>query len=513
MNRPRHLLFVGDVGGPATYHVGDEAMLEANLDGFRARLPGLRATVVSRDPAWSATHFGAEAVGYIGFPAADRAGDDEREALLDRLLAGIDGDHTDAWGRDAIRAVAESDGVVISGGGNLSASWPEHVYERAALGEIARRLGKPVVLLGQTIGPEVSPPLRPLLARLLRTAALVGVRELPSAALALALGAPAERLLYQTDDALFLEAVPVAEPWAGELVNGRPWIAVTLDPHAAGDAALGSLADQLARLATSTGARLVFLPHVAGDGGDDNAGHALAARLPAATPLFIAPVLEARQARWLTGQADLIVSSRYHPLVFGLADGRPCVGMVTDEYRRVKLRGALAHAGLEECCLSRAGALGGGLFETASDLWSRREAIGRQLAATRASWHAAEDARWHRVLSALGLCGPDGTGAEAALGYDPVRLSRLLLGELDARREFAAEVATAEASRRADIERHAIALESRRGEAERYALSLCEEVDKLRAVRSEAERYALSLRDELTKVQQAYDELIRPKAA
>jgi hypothetical protein len=117
----------------------------------------------------------------------------------------------------------------------------------------------------------------------------------------------------------------------------------------------------------------------------------------------------------------------------------------------------------------------------------------------------------------------DGARYEVTLGCDPVRLSGLLFGELEARREFAAEVATAEATRWSEIEQHAIALESRRGEAERYALSLREEADKLRAGRSEAERYAialeaqrveveryaLSLRDELTKVQQAHDQLAR----
>jgi polysaccharide pyruvyl transferase WcaK-like protein len=33
--------------------------------------------------------------------------------------------------------------------------------------------------------------------------------------------------------------------------------------------------------------------------------------------------LSARQVRWLTGQAALVVSTRYHPVVFGLAAGVP----------------------------------------------------------------------------------------------------------------------------------------------------------------------------------------------
>ena len=501
------LLFVADVGGPATYHVGDEAMLLANLDGFRERLTGLEATIVSRDPAWTARHTEAKSVLPFGFPEAGRASDDDRQSMLDRLLADAEQGRVCS---EAMQAIADCDGVVISGGGNLSSTWPEHVFERVAFGALARRLGKPVVLLGQTIGPDVSPRIRPLVSDLLRNATFVGVRELPSAALARALGTPADRLFYQTDDAVFLNPVRVEEEWAAELTGGAPWIAITLDPFGQGRAVegvLAALADQLARLAAFTGARLAFIPHVAGC--DAGVGRALAARLPSATPLFVCPDLDARRAYWLTAQASLIVGTRYHPLVFGLAAARPCVGLVTDEYRRTKLHGALAHADLSGCCLSMEQAVGGGLFEAASQQWARREVIGQELVLTRERWRIAEQNRWHRVIAALGVEAVEGMpdAAAAALGRDPSELVPLLLSELESRGAFAAELSRFEAARYGELERYAVSLEAERGalheatrESERFAVSLLEEVDRLRATCDESERYAMSLREELERL-------------
>ena len=403
-----------------------------------------------------------------------------------------------------INVVSSSDGVVVSGGGNLSATWPEQVYERAALGEMAHRFGKPLVFLGQTIGPDLSPALEPLLARLLQRAEVVGVRELPSAAMALALGVSPKRLLYQTDDALELAPTPIEDAWAEPLRRGgSPWIAVTIDPFAVGEeavAALDALASQLSQLATYAQARLVFIPHVAApDGkGDVAVGRELAARLSAATPMSICDVLEARQARWLTGQSDLVVSTRYHPLVFGLAAGTPGIGIVTDEYRRLKLQGALAHAGLGRYCLPLQHAVQGGLFDAASALWGSRDDIARQLAVINETHRIDEKRRWRKIFAALGLSDRsdpprNDVTAETAnlvLDADPQTLVWRLLDELDARRRFAVTERSPEALRQRELERYLGSLESERvalraaaQESEHYAQSLLEEHAKLQAMR------------------------------
>lgn len=507
MTRAPHLVLIGDVGGQQGFHIGDEAMLEANVDALRARIPGLAITVVSRDPAWTSQLYGVNAVPLFGFPAGSEKVD-ERRVLRGRLLGGLRKRRpVGSPGDQIISAVAASDGVVVSGGGNLSASWPEQVHERALLCEAAHTFGKPVVFLGQTIGPSLCSETEELLVQALSRAMLVGVREIASAATALGLGVPAARLLYQTDDAFFLEPCPVEADWARLLHRGStPWIAVTFDSYFAGKTeinSLDSLADQLAQLAVHTGSRLVFVPHVAGTSADlradATAAEAIASRLPSSVSMLMCDCISSRQTKWLTGQADLVVSTRYHPLVFGLAEGTPGIGIVTDEYRRVKLYGALAHGGLGKYCLHMPRAVDGGLLRAGLSALAKRAIIRERLGQRANHWRLEESERWQSVLAALRLasekpvdCVRSGSGLARPI-------TRRLLRELDSRRRFGELDRQADLKKMHEMEEYARSLEAEvaalrhsTAESARYAMSLA-------AAREEAERYALSLEAELKK--------------
>src|SRR5687767_6900136 len=50
MSRTYQVVAIADVGGPATNHVGDESMLEADLARLRRCLPSLSFTALSGDP-------------------------------------------------------------------------------------------------------------------------------------------------------------------------------------------------------------------------------------------------------------------------------------------------------------------------------------------------------------------------------------------------------------------------------------------------------------------------------
>jgi polysaccharide pyruvyl transferase WcaK-like protein len=401
MTSSPRLLVIADVGGEERRHVGDEAMLEANLAAFRRLVPEVAFTVVSHDPAWTAARYGVDTVAPLGFPRDPVAGA-EREAMLDRVL-------TDAAGRrkeDAtIDAVARADGLVVSGGGNLSSTWPDLLYERAALMHLARIFEKPAVVLGQTLGPRLGDDERRLLAETLTWARFVGLRELPSAALALELRVPPERIWYQCDDALSLEEVPA--PVSGSDRSGAPAIAVTIDPQvrAAGEAVFGPLVRQLRELSESTGAPLILIPHVFGNESealpsDLTEARVLAERL-GLSHTVIAAGLDARQARQVTGDSVLVISSRYHPLVFGLAAGTPSIGIYGDEYCRIKLQGALAHARLERWTLTYEDVVRGRLLPNALELWHARGEVRRELESRREAWREEARRRWAAVLRAL----------------------------------------------------------------------------------------------------------------
>jgi polysaccharide pyruvyl transferase WcaK-like protein len=400
MRLPARLLIVADVGGETTRHIGEEAMLEANLAGLRGVFPSVVFTVVCHDPAWTAARYGVDAVPLFGFrpgPAAST----ERESMLARLLS-----EATEGGRDnqTIDAVSRADGLVVSGGGNLSSTWAELLYERVALLQLASILGKPAAVLGQTIGPRLEGKARERIRKALPTARFVGVRELPSAALALELGIPSERLWYQCDDALALDDVS-----SSSAVNrsGTPSIAVTIDPQirAAGEVVLNALIRQLRELSKTTGASLILVPHAFGN---ESSGHpsdltealALAEELGLSRTV-IASGIDTRRARHIAAEASLIISSRYHPIIFGLAAGTPCIGIYGDEYCRIKLQGALAHAQLERWTLTYEDASRGELLGRALDLWRTRNEVQRSLTAQHEPWGEESRNRWLAVQRAL----------------------------------------------------------------------------------------------------------------
>ena len=366
MSAPR-LFVIADVGGPGHFHVGDEAMLEANLERLRRLDPSLEFTVASNEPSDTARRYGVQA---LRIPPEDVAS--PRAGLPDELTA----------------ALAASCGVVVSGGGNLCSTWPQKIRERVAVGALAHEMGLPIVVLGQTLGPLLSPDERARLGALLRQVAYVGVRERPSAALASELGVPADRLHYQLDDAYSLAPRPPERARMAALhldQDSRPLILVTIDPSygaAPTDGRLVRIAEQLDGLAEATGGRLLFVPHCGGPDApesvsDHAAGRQLARLLTRPLPLI--DLWTPREIRWLSEQAALVVSTRYHPLVFACAAGVPALGIFSDEYTRVKLRGALAHPGLERWAISDTSAARGGLLRKGLSLWMQRDEVGARL--------------------------------------------------------------------------------------------------------------------------------------
>jgi polysaccharide pyruvyl transferase WcaK-like protein len=401
MTPPYRLLVIADVGGEDRRHLGDEAMLEANLASFRRLIPEVAFTLVSRDPAWVTARYGVDAVATPGFPTDPSAGA-QRRAMLDGLLAVATSGRR---GVATVDAMTDADGLVVSGGGNLSSTWPDLLYERAALLHLARILGKPAVVLGQTLGPSLADAERRLVAEALSFARFVGLRELPSAALALELGVPEERLWYQCDDALCLDDSPATVATSGR--SGAPTIAITIDPQirASRGALFDATVDQLGKLAKTTGASLVLLPHAFGNEPASGPSDLTEARILAERlrlpQTVIAAGLDAERARQVTGDAALIISSRYHPIVFGLAAGVAALGIHGDEYCRIKLQGALAHARLDRWTLSYDDVAGGELLPTALELWRTRGEVRRDLEARREAWRDECRHRWAAVLRAL----------------------------------------------------------------------------------------------------------------
>jgi len=417
---PLSLLIVADVGAEP-FHVGDEAMLAANLAILRRHDPSIRVTVIGRNAAGVEERFGVTAL--AGPPVSTLA-----DARLPEAIAA---------------ALADAGGLFLSGGGNLCSSWPELLRQRVLLLREARRRGLPIVTGGQTIGPDLAAGERSALAEVLAGVEHLGVRELPSTALALQMGVSPDRLCYQPDDAFFLAGRPPAAEEVSACPD-EPFLAVTLDSTfaaASSRASLHSLATQLARIAAETGLRLAFLPHVGplGKLGDEDgrAGSALRQLLQAeGVELVLHPVMLPAPTVWLTQRAALVVSSRYHPLVFGTAAAVPCLGIYRDTYTRIKLQGAFAHVGMETWCLSEASAAEGGLVTALRRLWDGRDEVRAAMTRARATLEMQEERRWRLLLARLGgLPEPEEARGTRWLDWPADRLAEAALAALAQERQ------------------------------------------------------------------------------
>ncbi|AZS38002.1 hypothetical protein CVS47_02652 [Microbacterium lemovicicum] len=341
------ILTIGDIGvSSGIIHIGDEAMFEAARDELAAR--GRTMTGISSAPEESAHRYGIYAIGRLGFGDLDRAAAEERSSMLRAAASGASAlDDTDP-AVAVLRALDDASGVLIAGGGNLASRWPVHVYERTTLAAMAVARGLPVVVTGQTFGPDLTPADESRVAAMARAARLTGVREHDSGARAQQTWGVRARV--GVDDASFLAGgpsdSPVADPSAPVLVSLSGWFAGR--PAADVEQGIAELLDAAARTVGPVVFHAHFGPVAAGaEPQGDAALHELVrARMRQVST--VVPSGDSQTAAELARGARLLITSRYHPAVFAAPAGVPILALAADEYTRIKLGGALGHWGQSE---------------------------------------------------------------------------------------------------------------------------------------------------------------------
>ncbi|MDO5619198.1 polysaccharide pyruvyl transferase family protein [Kocuria sp.] len=370
---------LNDIGQP-TYHVGDEAMCHAAVDALRAR--GVSDVVLlTRDVQDTLSRYeGVEAIPVLDFPWVPEQRE-KRLAELDRVLTGEADVVPES---DPIFELLENlrgvDAVLVAGGGNMNSDFGWLLYERAAVTRVAAHLNKPVVFSGQTLGPVLSVPDREVLRQTVEMATLVGLRDPESYQLAQDL-CPNHRGLRQcADDAVGWALSALSGPWAKHGVDApataplpstaepgveqsatsvveaeeadptRPRIVATFAPGTGAfeqSEAAEAFAVVLDALIHRTGGVVEFVPHMArvGELDGDVAFHRLVATRMHGE--FVHRSIESAQEslrRTLT--ADYVVSSRYHPVVFGLAGGATVLPIAVDNFAEVRMDGACSTWGI-----------------------------------------------------------------------------------------------------------------------------------------------------------------------
>ncbi|MBE0008213.1 MULTISPECIES: polysaccharide pyruvyl transferase family protein [unclassified Arthrobacter] len=412
---------LGDIG-QHVYHVGDDAMTHAAVDELAAR--GVNDVVLlSRNVEDTTARFGTDAAPTIEFPWPYA---DYQRYLADirSFLAGeAHGLAPDDQVHPLIETLRGCDAVLIAGGGNMNSVYGWLLYERAAVVEIAHHLGKTVLIAGQTIGPLLYGADRDVAARMLSRAALVGAREDSSLTLGRTLAGPA--VVPCLDDASFLASTSLDTTADAAPAPGTSAPATADSVPAAGSYLVGTFSgstgacprDQFVAAAAKTlddaaelsGLPVLLLPHMAveGEGGVDETLHAeIAAAMTARVESR--HIASARDTAAMTARAALVITSRYHPVVFALDGGVPTVALSLDEYSDVRLRGAMANWGLGDFTLPLPSLLAGSLGAAIREVWERRDETATHVHSLRPRKVADSAAWWDLVVRAL-----QGTPVEA----------------------------------------------------------------------------------------------------
>lgn len=323
-----------------SYHVGDEAIgLAAEL---QLRRRGFEVVRISRMHPWGLQP-GQQGptIESLRFPWPPV----DRQRYLGEIRRVLAGDASALPPDDQVHRfaaeLAQVDALVIGGGGSLNSRYGWLLYERLVAALIAHSQGMPVIISGQSLGPELSPADRPVLAELLQLAELVGLRDADSVALARRL-CPDHPALGAVCDEVILLDTDRDQP----LQEG---IDVTLaaDPGPFDQATyIEVMAALVETLASRTGAPVRLVPHMARPGRhdvDEDAHRRLAEAL--SMPVSRRVIDTALDTVGSSATARWVLTTRFHPVVLGLLAGSAVLPVALDRYAASRMDGAMANWG------------------------------------------------------------------------------------------------------------------------------------------------------------------------
>ncbi|MCR6666636.1 MAG: polysaccharide pyruvyl transferase family protein [Methyloversatilis sp.] len=223
---------------------------------------------------------------------------------------------------------------------------------------MAHKLRRPVVMLGQSVGPLVDQRGRAMTRRALELCEKLIVREQKSEALLRELGLDS-KVVRAPDFAFLIE--PTRPEQFGEVVNklGQgQWIGVTVvnwtfpdstEPHARREAYLDALFETAVSVANSHGVGIALFPQVTvqhhGES-DLDLLNRLAQRLEAVgVPyLLVRDDLAPEELSFLYGMCRVLLGTRLHSCILAACAACPVVAI---RYQGFKTEGVMAELGLE----------------------------------------------------------------------------------------------------------------------------------------------------------------------
>lgn len=345
-----HTLLFADIGGhehDQYYHVGDEAMWYETYRWYRENKPDWKLTTCS----WFAIHQSLDVheVPHLHWPSL------QSSLYFPKLLLKLAAWRLLGWELfskrelEFVQTVIRHQRIHFTGGGNLSSQFRHWLYYCFFVIILARTYGLKVILTSQTIGPFRGVD-RVFAFFILNLSDVITIRARTTTKNEFfKTGVFLPHLDWMVDAAYSL---PVggkvkSQKKSSELVLG-------LSLHCwedFEDTVVSLIQEHLTALAKNHKLTLVLIPHHLTEsniGTDLLYMNRIVSGLPGSVRVVTPTSLEllcsdipAQKIKELSSQVDLLLTTRYHGIIFALSQNVPVVALQLDKYYELKNRGAL----------------------------------------------------------------------------------------------------------------------------------------------------------------------------
>lgn len=358
-------------------NIGDEAILEVELDDLRYSLPRSRIIVFSGNEKLTSKQYNVEAVNSgisLGFKQA-------LERISVRTM--ISAFHSLAT---FVVTLKRTD-ILILGGGTLLTDrygW-QYIWEYLEKVVVAKALRKRVAFYSVGVGPVQTWIGRQLIRIIVNQADLITVRDKKSEKLLRDIGVRKPAISVSIDPAYFLH--PAEQSKALEILNNegikrkeRPLVGVCIRPWICVSKLKREMAETMDHLISKLNATVVFIPFW--EERDREFAVDIIQMMHHKKKAKIIGHYSPREVKAIIGQMDLIIGMRLHSLIFAASMGVPFAGVVYDP----KVSSFLELIGQEKRGVPIEELTSKTLLGVIEETWSSRKEISNELLVTMDKW-------------------------------------------------------------------------------------------------------------------------------
>lgn len=354
-------------------HLGDDLITSQVLAAIARYLPDAVPTLLAYPTDGIAERFGCEVATSPASlaPAGGRATEGGRRSrdlvTQARLMAKGDAP-ADPLVAEILAPFAQASALVLAPGGGLASRYSaEALMVCAVEALIARAFGLPVFVEGPSIGPIEMRRDHAALAQLLNDATRITVRDQVSADAARRIGRAISPIVVPDPATTAVDhlggGTAAAHGWlrAQNVPDDRAYAVISLRAGSRDAQHLATVRTAVEALPEHTA--LIFLPHCADPGGLDD--RSVVAGDPWASSHLVVwdPALGEQAAVALVAGASLSIGTRFHLSVLAASAGVRAVGLVGDEYDRLRIRGLKRSTGVRVVELDNAQAAAGAVAD------------------------------------------------------------------------------------------------------------------------------------------------------